>query len=182
MWCFACPWSSPGITSSRGNFLSSTSYFRRCIPSLWEGRNFPNSLYSSIILILIGPIYKWRHLSPCRREVSSRLREDAHSLCHAGNTSQIVLCYQYTRSIFQEQTINFSSKCTYCKFVCQVEWRCLPPWLWLSKSVIVLNRKTNSLAFQPLQAPLVWGLSLSKGEGEETIFLDAPCYDTDSWS
>ena len=35
---------------------------------------------------------------------------------------------------------------------------------------------------KPSQAPLVWGLSLSKGEGEEITFLDAPCYDMDSWS
>lgn len=56
MWSFVWPWSSPGITSYRSNLLSSTSYFRICISSLWEGRNFPSSLWSSIILIHIGPI------------------------------------------------------------------------------------------------------------------------------
>jgi len=127
MWCSACPWSSPAIASSRGILSSSPNYFRRRISPLWEKKNFPNPLYSFIILILIWPIDKGKHLPPCSREVSSRHREDAHSVCHAGSTSQIVLCYQYTQSIFQEQTITFSSKSTYYKFVCQAEWCCLPP-------------------------------------------------------
>lgn len=105
----------------------------------------------------------------------------------ATQETQVRLCYAINKLslFFQEQTINFSSKCTYYKFVCQVEWRCLPPWLRISKSVFVLNGRTNgtdSPAIQPSQAPLVWGLSLSIGEGEEITLLEAPCYNMGSWS
>lgn len=49
-WCSPCPWNA-WSSSSRVNYCS-INYFQKCISSLWEEGNFPNSLPSSTILTI----------------------------------------------------------------------------------------------------------------------------------
>lgn len=75
----------PGVT------YCSISYFQKCISSFWEEGNFPSSLPSSTILMETELL---KAVLTLQKGGQLWAREDARSLCHAGNTSQIVLCYQ----------------------------------------------------------------------------------------
>lgn len=75
----------PGVT------YCSISYFQKCISSFWEEGNFPNSLPSSTMLMETELL---KAVLTLQKGGQLWAREDARSLCHAGNTSQIVLCYQ----------------------------------------------------------------------------------------
>lgn len=75
----------PGVT------YCSISYFQKCISSFWEEGNFPSSLPSSTILMETELL---KAVLTLQKGGQLWVREGARSLCHAGNTSQIVLCYQ----------------------------------------------------------------------------------------